>query len=153
MGALQVGQPCPWVHPRESQLLHLNFLTFARLLIHGSQGMNGLSAQKIPNKLALRVSTTGSIFMDSVKVPHDALMPDAIGLGAAFSCLNSARSVLSPYLSLLSESYVIFLPAGSASRGASWAPLRIASIPPAHTPSTDTNFPGHSPRSNLCNRS
>ncbi|EIM80592.1 acyl-CoA dehydrogenase domain-containing protein [Stereum hirsutum FP-91666 SS1] len=55
------------------------------------KGMNGLSAQKIPNKLALRVSTTGSIFMDSVKVPHDALMPDAIGLGAAFSCLNSAR--------------------------------------------------------------
>lgn len=55
--------------------------------------MTGLSAQKIPNKLALRVSTTGSVFMDSVKVPHDALMPNAIGLSAAFSCLNSARYV------------------------------------------------------------
>ena len=29
--------------------------------------------------------------MDDVKVPYDALMPDAVGLGAAFSCLNSAR--------------------------------------------------------------
>jgi len=53
--------------------------------------MQGLSAPKIKNKLALRVSTTGSIFMDKVKVPHDALMPGAVGLGAAFSCLNNAR--------------------------------------------------------------
>jgi glutaryl-CoA dehydrogenase len=53
--------------------------------------MQGLSAPKIGNKLALRVSTTGSIFMDNVKVPRDALMPDAVGLGAAFSCLGSAR--------------------------------------------------------------
>jgi len=29
--------------------------------------------------------------MDNVKVSHDALMPSAVGLGAAFSCLNSAR--------------------------------------------------------------
>ncbi|KAF8270510.1 acyl-CoA dehydrogenase domain-containing protein [Lactarius quietus] len=55
------------------------------------KGMEGLSAPKIKNKLALRVSTTGSIFMDKVKVPHDALMPGAVGLGAAFSCLNNAR--------------------------------------------------------------
>jgi glutaryl-CoA dehydrogenase len=53
--------------------------------------MQGLTAPKIGNKLALRVSSTGSIFMDNVKVPHDALMPSAVGLGAAFSCLNSAR--------------------------------------------------------------
>lgn len=57
------------------------------------QGMKGLSIQKIPNKLALRVSTTGSVFMDSVRVSHDALMPQAVGLGAVFSCLNSARPV------------------------------------------------------------
>lgn len=55
------------------------------------KGMEGLSAPKIKNKLALRVSTTGSIFMDKVKVPHDALLPDAVGLGAAFSCLSNAR--------------------------------------------------------------
>ncbi|KAN0125649.1 Acyl-CoA dehydrogenase/oxidase, N-terminal and middle domain containing protein [Russula decolorans] len=55
------------------------------------KGMQGLTAPKISNKLALRVSPTGSIFMDNVKVPHDALMPSAVGLGAAFSCLNSAR--------------------------------------------------------------
>jgi glutaryl-CoA dehydrogenase len=53
--------------------------------------MQGLTAPKISNKLALRASATGSIFMDNVKAPHDALMPSAVGLGAAFSCLNSAR--------------------------------------------------------------
>jgi len=55
------------------------------------KGMQGLSAPKIGNKLALRVSVTGSIFMDNVKVPRDALMPGAVGLGAAFSCLSTAR--------------------------------------------------------------
>ncbi|KAF8504730.1 glutaryl-CoA dehydrogenase [Russula emetica] len=55
------------------------------------KGMQGLTAPKISNKLALRVSSTGSIFMDNVKVSHDALMPSAVGLGAAFSCLNMAR--------------------------------------------------------------
>jgi glutaryl-CoA dehydrogenase len=53
--------------------------------------MKGLSTEKIGNKLALRASITGSIFMDDVKAPHDALMPNAVGLGAAFACLNSAR--------------------------------------------------------------
>ncbi|KAI0002199.1 acyl-CoA dehydrogenase domain-containing protein [Russula compacta] len=55
------------------------------------KGMQGLSAPKINNKLALRVSITGSIFMDNVKVPQDALMPGAVGLGAALACLDSAR--------------------------------------------------------------
>ncbi|KAI0258759.1 acyl-CoA dehydrogenase domain-containing protein [Gloeopeniophorella convolvens] len=55
------------------------------------KGMDGLSAPRIVNKLALRVSTTGSVFLDNVKAPHDALMPGAVGLGAPFSCLNSAR--------------------------------------------------------------
>ncbi|KAI0062414.1 acyl-CoA dehydrogenase domain-containing protein [Artomyces pyxidatus] len=55
------------------------------------KGLKGLTAPKIENKLALRVSTTGSIFLDSVKVTHDALLPGATGLSAPFSCLNSAR--------------------------------------------------------------
>jgi glutaryl-CoA dehydrogenase len=53
--------------------------------------MKGLSAPPIKNKLALRVSVTGSVFMDSVQVSHDALLPKSKGLGSAFSCLNSAR--------------------------------------------------------------
>lgn len=60
-----------------------------------SQGLQGLSAPAIKNKLALRASVTGSIFMDSVRVSHDALLPRTKGLGSAFSCLNSARSVSS----------------------------------------------------------
>ena len=49
-----------------------------------------LSAAKICNKLTLRASTMGSIFTDNVRAPHDALMPRAVSLSAAFSCLNSA---------------------------------------------------------------
>ncbi|KAI0035469.1 acyl-CoA dehydrogenase NM domain-like protein [Vararia minispora EC-137] len=53
--------------------------------------LEGLTAPRIHNKHALRVSTTGSIFLDNVKVTHDALLPKAVGLSAAFSCLNNAR--------------------------------------------------------------
>ncbi|KAF6763039.1 acyl-CoA dehydrogenase domain-containing protein [Ephemerocybe angulata] len=55
------------------------------------KGMKGLSAPQIKNKVALRASATGSIFMDSVRVGHDSLLPKSKGLGSAFSCLNSAR--------------------------------------------------------------
>ncbi|KAG8877399.1 hypothetical protein FRB97_003440 [Tulasnella sp. 331] len=51
----------------------------------------GLSAPPIKNKLALRASITGSIFMDSVKVDKTALLPKALGLSGPFSCLNNAR--------------------------------------------------------------
>jgi glutaryl-CoA dehydrogenase len=57
--------------------------------------MKGLSAPPIKNKLSLRVSLTGSVFMDSVKVGHDALLPKTKGLGSPFSCLNSARLLCS----------------------------------------------------------
>jgi alkylation response protein AidB-like acyl-CoA dehydrogenase len=55
------------------------------------QGMNGLTAPPIKNKLALRASITGSIFMDTVKIPKENLMPHGVGLKAPFSCLNNAR--------------------------------------------------------------
>ncbi|KAG6841414.1 hypothetical protein C0991_011308 [Blastosporella zonata] len=55
------------------------------------KGMKGLTAPPIKNKLALRVSLTGSVFMDSVRVSHDALLEKSLGLGSPFSCLNSAR--------------------------------------------------------------
>ncbi|KAH7883221.1 acyl-CoA dehydrogenase domain-containing protein [Phlebopus sp. FC_14] len=55
------------------------------------KGMKGLDAPAIKNKVALRASLTGSIFMDSVRVSHDSLLPNGQGLSAPFSCLNSAR--------------------------------------------------------------
>ncbi|KAF8331872.1 acyl-CoA dehydrogenase NM domain-like protein [Cantharellus anzutake] len=55
------------------------------------KGTEGLSAPVIKNKSALRASTTGSIFMDSVKVGTEALLPGTRGLSSAFSCLNNAR--------------------------------------------------------------
>ncbi|KAH9833484.1 acyl-CoA dehydrogenase domain-containing protein [Rhodofomes roseus] len=55
------------------------------------KGTKGLSAPAIKNKLALRCSLTGSIFMDSVHVGHDALLPKVKGLAGPFGCLNSAR--------------------------------------------------------------
>ncbi|RSH93304.1 hypothetical protein EHS25_007658 [Saitozyma podzolica] len=54
-------------------------------------GTPGLSAPAIKHKLALRASITGSIFMEDVKVPADALLPKSGGLGSPFSCLNNAR--------------------------------------------------------------
>ncbi|KAJ7209754.1 acyl-CoA dehydrogenase domain-containing protein [Mycena pura] len=53
--------------------------------------LDGLTAPPIKNKIALRVSLTGSVFMDSVRVSHDALLPKTKGLASPFSCLNSAR--------------------------------------------------------------
>lgn len=55
------------------------------------KGTKGLSAPQIKNKLALRVSVTGSIFLDGVHAPHSALLPKSLGLGSPFACLNSAR--------------------------------------------------------------
>ncbi|KAJ7772108.1 acyl-CoA dehydrogenase NM domain-like protein [Mycena maculata] len=55
------------------------------------KGMKGLTAPPIKNKIALRVSLTGSIFMDAVHIPHSALLQGASGLGGPFACLNSAR--------------------------------------------------------------
>ncbi|KAL4071287.1 acyl-CoA dehydrogenase NM domain-like protein [Scleroderma yunnanense] len=55
------------------------------------KGLRRLEAPVIKNKVALRVSATGSIFMDSVKAPHDSLLPKGQGLSAPFSCLNNAR--------------------------------------------------------------
>ncbi|KAI0800360.1 acyl-CoA dehydrogenase domain-containing protein [Fomes fomentarius] len=55
------------------------------------KGTKGLTAPPIKNKLALRCSLTGSIFMDNVAVSRDALLPHGQGLGAPFGCLNNAR--------------------------------------------------------------
>ncbi len=50
-----------------------------------------LTTPEIEGKLSLRASTTGSIFLEGVRVPHDAMLPLARGLTGPFTCLNSAR--------------------------------------------------------------
>ncbi|KAH8828362.1 acyl-CoA dehydrogenase domain-containing protein [Flagelloscypha sp. PMI_526] len=59
------------------------------------KGIHGLSTAKISNKVALRASVTGSIFLDNVRVGNEALLPQSKGLASAFGCLNSARHGIS----------------------------------------------------------
>jgi glutaryl-CoA dehydrogenase len=75
------------------------FIVFAKSAAHQNairgfileRGMQGLAAPSILQKLSLRASPTGSIIMDGAEVPSENLLPGAIGLKAAFSCLNLAR--------------------------------------------------------------
>ncbi len=55
------------------------------------KGIHGLSAPRIGGKLSLRASVTGQIMLDGVEIPESALLPQAVGLKAPFSCLNRAR--------------------------------------------------------------
>ena len=55
------------------------------------KGMEGLSAPKIKNKLALRASITGEIVMEDVFVPDENYLPNVEGLKGPFGCLNNAR--------------------------------------------------------------
>jgi len=51
----------------------------------------GFEATEIQNKLSLRASDTGALFMNDVVVPAAAQLPEAAGLKAPLSCLNQAR--------------------------------------------------------------
>ncbi|MGK5737978.1 acyl-CoA dehydrogenase family protein [Micromonospora sp. URMC 103] len=51
----------------------------------------GVSAREIRHKMSLRASVTGEIVLDDVRLPADALLPDAVGLKAPLSCLTEAR--------------------------------------------------------------
>jgi glutaryl-CoA dehydrogenase len=51
----------------------------------------GLLATPIANKLSMRASVQCDIRLDDVRLPADAVLPDAIGLRGPFSCLNEAR--------------------------------------------------------------
>ena len=55
--------------------------------------INNLSLIKISKKgkYSLKASETGSIFLDSVKVPGENLLPYVSGLSGPFGCLNNAR--------------------------------------------------------------
>jgi len=55
------------------------------------KGMEGLTAPKIEGKFSLRASVTGMIFMDSVVVPEENMLPGVRGFKGPFSCLNNAR--------------------------------------------------------------
>lgn len=55
------------------------------------RGMDGLTTPKIEGKFSLRVSITGQIAMDGVKVPEENLLPNTSGLAGPFGCLNNAR--------------------------------------------------------------
>jgi glutaryl-CoA dehydrogenase len=50
-----------------------------------------VSAREISRKMSLRASVTGEIVLDDVRLPTDALLPDAVGLRAPLSCLTEAR--------------------------------------------------------------
>ncbi len=51
----------------------------------------GFSASEIHRKLSLRASVTSELAMADCRLPADALLPSADGLGAPLACLNEAR--------------------------------------------------------------
>ena len=51
----------------------------------------GYTASNIHRKLSLRASVTSELVFSGCRVPADALLPKAEGLGAPLACLNEAR--------------------------------------------------------------
>lgn len=51
----------------------------------------GFHAREIPHKLSLRASHTAELVLDGVRLPAEAMLSEARGIGAALSCLNEAR--------------------------------------------------------------
>jgi glutaryl-CoA dehydrogenase len=51
----------------------------------------GFSAPEIKRKLSLRASVTSELVLDGVRLPADAMLPGARGLGGPLGCLNQAR--------------------------------------------------------------
>jgi glutaryl-CoA dehydrogenase len=54
-------------------------------------GTKGFSTQAIHKKLSLRASITSELLFDDVRLPADALLPEATSLRGPLSCLNEAR--------------------------------------------------------------
>ncbi len=54
-------------------------------------GLPGFSAPEIKHKMSLRASVTSELVLDGVRLPADALLPEARGLKGPLSCLNEAR--------------------------------------------------------------
>ena len=51
----------------------------------------GFSATLMKHKMSLRASVTSELVLDGVRLPHDAVFPEARGLIGPLSCLNEAR--------------------------------------------------------------
>ncbi len=51
----------------------------------------GFSARKVQHKLSLRASVTSELVLDEVRLPGDAMLPEAKGLRGALGCLDEAR--------------------------------------------------------------
>ncbi|MDH6627402.1 glutaryl-CoA dehydrogenase [Streptomyces sp. LBL] len=51
----------------------------------------GFSAPEIKHKWSLRASVTSELVLDDVRLPADAVLPEAAGLGGPLSCLSHAR--------------------------------------------------------------
>ncbi len=54
-------------------------------------GTKGFSAPEQHHKMSLRASRTGELSLEEVRLPKDAMLPEAKGLGCPLSCLNQAR--------------------------------------------------------------
>jgi glutaryl-CoA dehydrogenase len=55
------------------------------------KGTNGFTTQDIHRKLSLRASVTSELLLDDVRLPADAMLPEAKSLRGPLSCLNEAR--------------------------------------------------------------
>ncbi len=51
----------------------------------------GFEAPEIKKKMSLRASVTSELVLDGVRLPADAVLPEAVGLSGPLSCLNEAR--------------------------------------------------------------
>lgn len=51
----------------------------------------GFSAPEITRKMSLRASVTSELVLDEVRLPADAVLPEAAGLSGPLSCLTEAR--------------------------------------------------------------
>ena len=51
----------------------------------------GFTANTVKKKLSLRASITGELVFDDLRLPADAMLPEARGLSGPLSCLNEAR--------------------------------------------------------------
>jgi glutaryl-CoA dehydrogenase len=55
------------------------------------RGTPGFSSRDISRKLSLRASVTSELVLDDCRLPADAVLPQARGMGGPLSCLNEAR--------------------------------------------------------------
>jgi glutaryl-CoA dehydrogenase len=55
------------------------------------KGTPGFTTQDIHHKLSLRASVTSELLLDDVRLPADAMLPQATSLRGPLSCLNEAR--------------------------------------------------------------